>query len=223
MTWATKYEARLQAAGNTLGLQLDDAQKQALFDYLEQLQRWNRTYNLTALRDPEQMLVQHVFDSLSVVQPLKDRLYKYTDTPAIVDVGSGAGLPGVVLAIMYPQATVHCVDTVEKKATFVRYVAGKLRLSNLHAHHARIESLPSFEADVVVSRAFSSLVDFVTLAGKHIRPEGVMLAMKGHEPVEEIAELHGATSWRVGQIDPLQVPELDAQRCLLWLTEQGTV
>lgn len=221
MTQSNIFTPRLQAAATALGLTLDQAQETALLSYIEQLQRWNKSYNLTAVRDPEQMLIQHLFDSLSIVYPLRKILYKNTASPVIVDVGSGGGLPGVVLAIMFPDASIHCVDTVEKKATFIRYVAGVLRLSNLNAHHARIEQLPPFEADVVVSRAFASLADFASLAGRHVAVTGQMLAMKGREPVEEIEELSNTTSWRVKGIDTLQVPELDAQRCLVWLTEQG--
>lgn len=221
MTATNHFASRLRAAATDLGLELNAGQEQALLTYLEQLQRWNRSYNLTAVRDPEQMLVQHVFDSLSIIPSINKELYKNTVNKVMVDVGSGAGLPGVVLAIMCPDATVHCVDTVEKKATFIRYVAGVLRLSNLQAHHARVEKLPAFEADLVVSRAFSSLVDFVTLAGRHVSAQGRMLAMKGREPTEEIEELSSKTSWRVAHIEPLQVPDLDAQRCLVWLTEQG--
>ena len=216
------FRPRLQAAATALGLDIDITQENALLAYLDQLQRWNRTYNLTAVREPERMLVQHLFDSMAVVNPLIQILYKNTVNPTIVDVGSGAGLPGVVLSVMCPNATVHCVDTVEKKATFVRHVAGVLKLPGLHAHHARIEELPAFEANVVISRAFASLVDFAGLSGRHVGPAGHLIAMKGKEPVEEIVELHETTAWRVNRIEPLHVPELDAQRCLVWLTEQGS-
>lgn len=222
MTEIKNLAPRLRVAASALSLNLTDTQEHALLEYLRQLQRWNKSYNLTAVRDPQQMLVQHVIDSLAIVTPLKDSLYKNTvSNPVVVDVGSGAGLPGVVLAIVCPDITVHCVDTVEKKATFIRYVAGVLRLSNLHAHHARVEHLGPFEADIVVSRAFASLVDFVRLAGKHASATGHLLAMKGREPVEEIEEMVGTTPWRVDRVDPLEVPELDARRCLVWLSEQG--
>jgi len=217
------YGPRLQAAAAAMGLDISNHQEKALIDYLGHLQRWNRTYNLTALRDPEQMLIQHLFDSLAVVRPIIDLLDKHTVNPVIVDVGSGAGLPGVVLAIMNSGATLHCVDTVEKKATFIRYVAGALRLANLHAHHARIETLPSFGADIVVSRAFASLSDFVELAASHVHAQGWMLAMKGQEPKDEIAALHRDTIWRATRVVSLQVPELDARRCLVWMTQEGTV
>lgn len=221
MTQPNPFLPRLQAAATALGLELTQTQETALLSYIDQLQRWNKSYNLTAMRDPEQMLIQHLFDSLSIVLPLNNILYKYTVNPVIVDVGSGAGLPGVVLAILFPDAHIHCVDTVEKKATFIRYVAGVLRLPNLNAHHARIEQLPPFGADIVVSRAFASLEDFAKLSGIHVAATGHLLAMKGREPIEEIEQLSNTTSWRVKGIDTLQVPELDAQRCLVWLTEQG--
>lgn len=223
MTLSAQYGARLKSAAASLGLEISEGQQTLLLDYLAQLQRWNRSYNLTAIRDVEQMLIQHIFDSLAVVKPIQEILYKNTVKGTIVDVGSGAGLPGTVIATLCPETAVHCVDTVEKKATFIRYVAGILRLSNLHAHHARIESLPPFEADIVISRAFASLLDFATLAGRHVREGGYLLAMKGREPADEIAELQGKTSWRVARLEPLEVPELEARRCLVWLTDQGAL
>src|SRR5690606_15724272 len=109
------------------------------------------------------------------------------------DVGSGAGLPGVVLAIMRPEWQVHCVDAVEKKMAFVRQVSGVLRLRNLQAHHQRVESMPPFQANIVVSRAFASLADFATLAGRHVAAEGHLVAMKGRDPEEEAEDLRQNT------------------------------
>jgi 16S rRNA (guanine527-N7)-methyltransferase len=190
---------------------------------MAQLQRWNKTYNLTALRDPEQMLVQHLFDSLAALPPLANILYKNTVFDAkIVDVGSGAGLPGVVLAALKPAWHVSCVDAVEKKTAFVRQMSGVLALPNLKAVHARVETLAPLDADVVVSRAFASLADFATLAGAHVGARGHLVAMKGREPTEEIETLHQQTPWRVDHIQPLVVPELNAQRCLVWMSRQGT-
>jgi len=216
-------ESRLADAARALGIALLPQQSQALLAYVAQMQRWNRTYNLTAIRDPEQMLVQHVFDSLSIVKPLRQALAG-DNVPAgatIVDVGSGGGLPGVVLAVMEPAWQVHCVDAVEKKTAFVRQMAGALRLSNLHAVHARVETLAPFNAQVVVSRAFASLKDFASLAGVHVAPDGWLLAMKGREPDDEILALESHTPWRVARIDRLDVPELDAQRCVVWMSRQG--
>lgn len=214
------YLQRLDRAATALGLDLTSEQSAALLSYLEQLQRWNRTYNLTALRDPDEMLVQHVFDSLSVVKPLRDRLNSPDSPKRIVDVGSGGGLPGIVLAITNPLWHIHCVDAVEKKTAFIRQMIGALNLPNLHAHHGRIEALPLFDADVVISRAFASLLDFSELAGVHVGDEGRLAAMKGRDPVEEIEALHTAAAWRVEQTLMLQVPELNAQRCLLWISRQ---
>lgn len=217
------FPGRLDAAASALGVTISETQTQALLAYIAQMQRWNRTYNLTAVRDAGQMLVQHVFDSLSVLKPLQHALGSATVsvTPTIVDVGSGGGLPGVVLAAMMPSWQVHCVDAVEKKMAFVRQMSGVLRLPNLHAVHARIESLPLFNADVVVSRAFASLRDFAVLGGPHVAQHGRLLAMKGREPTEEIEALKQETDWRVEKIESLAVPELDAQRCLVWMSRQG--
>ncbi|HWK71862.1 MAG TPA: 16S rRNA (guanine(527)-N(7))-methyltransferase RsmG [Burkholderiaceae bacterium] len=207
-----------------LGLDMASGQRDSLLAYLDQLQRWNRTYNLTALRDPEQMLIQHVFDSLAVLPHVVDILYKNTvENALIVDVGSGAGLPGVVMAIMQPGWSLRCVDAVEKKMAFVRQVSGALRLPNLQAVHQRVETIAPYQADVVVSRAFASLSDFASLAGRHVAPKGHLLAMKGRQPSEEIDALQRQTDWRVSHIQPLSVPELNAQRCLVWMTHQGAL
>lgn len=216
----SKHMERLRRAAGQLELQLDDQQFAALLSYLDQLQRWNRTYNLTALRDPDEMLVQHVFDSLSVVRPLQDRLGHSGKATRVLDVGSGGGLPGVVLAIANPQWNVCCIDAVEKKTAFVRQMVGALNLPNLSARHGRVESLAPMEADAVISRAFASLLDFSNLAGRHVGQEGWLVAMKGREPLEEIESLHNAAAWHVVQIQTLSVPELDAQRCLLWISRQ---
>jgi 16S rRNA (guanine527-N7)-methyltransferase len=219
----SNFKERLDAAAQRLGLALTAGQNEALLTYLAQLQRWNRTYNLTALRDPEQMLVQHVFDSLTMVEPVKEIAARSATPLRIVDVGSGAGLPGVVLAIMNPDWHVYCIDAVEKKMAFVRQVASILGLKNLEAVHARVEQLPLYQADIVTSRAFSSLLDFATLAGRHVAACGVMLAMKGRQPDEEVLALAQQDEWVVERTDTLQVPELDAQRCLVRLVRQGSL
>lgn len=181
--------------------------------YLDLLARWNRVYNLTALRDPALMRSHHLADSESIVAPLERHA---SGRPLkIVDVGSGGGLPGVVLAIHHPDWDVICVDAVAKKAGFVRQVALELSLPNLHAEHARIEQLPPVGADVVTSRAFASLPDFCTWTRHHLGPQGVWLAMKGRVPSDEIAALPPEVE--VFHVEPLQVPGLDAERCAIWL------
>lgn len=223
MTELAIYRPHLQSALDNLNISLAPEQQDKLLLYVKQLERWNRTYNLTAIRDVEQMLVQHVFDSLSVLPVVQQILDKNTVTEsAIVDVGSGGGLPGIVLAIAGPW-TVHCVDSVEKKMAFVRQMSGVLDLPNLQAHHARVEQIEPFNADIVISRAFSSLVDFARLAGNHVKKGGYLLAMKGRIPDEEIVALEAETPWQVDSIETLSVPELDAHRCVLRLSREGSV
>lgn len=216
------FERRTLKASQALGLDLNVEQINTLLLYLQQLGRWNKTYNLTALRDPELMLIQHIFDSLAVV-PAVQTIAKNTKPEEfkIVDVGSGGGLPGVVLAVAGFTWNVHCVDAVEKKMAFVRQMSAVLKLKNLHAHHIRIEQAESFEADLIISRAFASLVDFVNLTEKHLASTGKIVAMKAKHPTEEIATLEAETDWRVSSIEELIVPELSAERCLVYLEKVG--
>jgi len=211
------FHARLMSAAQAMGLSLDETQCARLLDFLAQMQRWNKTYNLTALRDPEQMLIQHVFDSLSVVAPFA-RALAAVPNPLLIDVGSGGGLPGVVLAIARPDWQICCVDAVEKKTAFIRQVTGVLGLANLRACHARIETLAPMAGNLIVSRAFASLVDFVTLSGRHAASGASLVAMKGRDPKGEIQALPADGYWRVQNVQTLTVPELDAQRCLVWMT-----
>jgi len=196
-----------------LGLDLTPASAQRLFDYLERLQRWNATYNLTAVRDPAQMRSQHLLDCLAAVAPL--RRFLAGRSARLLDVGSGGGLPGVVLALLEPAWDVSCVDAVGKKAAFVRQVAGELALPNLHALHARVEALAGPPFDVITSRAFASLPDFVRLTRPLLAPGGVWMAMKGRRPDDELATLPADID--VFHVEPLAVPGLGADRCLIWM------
>lgn len=212
---------RLEHVIASYGLDISALKKKQLLEYLEQLNKWNKTYNLTAIRDQEQALVQHLFDSLSVIKPLQLYLKSRDITqPFIMDVGSGGGLPGVILAITLPDAQVKCVDAVEKKIAFITHVASVLQLGNLKALHTRVEELPEAEMDIVISRAFASLKDFANLSGKHVSINGELVAMKGKQPLTEISELDG-TDWVVNHIETLTVPELDAERCLVWMQRKG--
>lgn len=200
----------------TLGLTLTDGQLQQLMDYLALLQKWNRVYNLTAVRDPPQMLRQHLLDSLAVVRPLRQML-RQRSAPSearLLDVGSGGGLPGVVLAITCPELQIGCVDAVSKKAAFVRQVAVELGLRNLTGLHARVETLTG-SFDVVCSRAFAALPDFVRWTAPLLAPRGCWMAMKGQHPVEEIAALPATAS--VFHVEQLAVPGLEARRCIMWM------
>lgn len=201
-------------AAEELRLEIRSDQVDKLFQYLSLLQRWNRVYNLTSVREPAQMLTSHLADCLALVTPL--RLYLGERTAArLLDVGSGAGLPGVVIAAMNQEISVTCVDAVGKKAAFVRQVAGELGLDNLAAEHARIESLVAAPFELITSRAFASLHDFVRLTRGHLAPGGVWLAMKGKAPQAEIASLPGDID--VFHVEQLMVPGLDAERCLVWM------
>jgi 16S rRNA (guanine527-N7)-methyltransferase len=201
-----------------LVLELDDAQVQRLLDYLFLIKKWTKVYNLTAVRDPVEMLTHHLLDSLAAIGPLQQRLQANglvsPKAVRLLDVGSGAGLPGIVIAICCPGITVHCVDTVGKKAAFIQQVAASLKLPNLRGVHARVESLAD-PYDVVSSRAFASLVDFTTWSVGALAEQGVWMAMKGKNPVEEIAALPAGVE--VFHVEQLVVPGLDAERCLVWM------
>ena len=204
----------LLSAAARLGLPLEAAAADRLVAYLALLQRWNKVYNLSALRDPAEMLTHHLLDCLAVVPALQR--HAQGRPLRILDVGSGGGLPGVVLAIMQPEWSVTCVDAVAKKASFVRQVAGDLSLPNLRAVHARVEDMPATARfDVVVSRAFASLADFTSWSCNRLAPAGVWLAMKGRTPEDEVAAL--SCDVVMFHVEQLQVPGLDAQRCLVWL------
>ena len=213
---------QLQAAAASLGLALDDAVIDRLMAYLQLLHRWNRVYNLTSLRNPDEMLSHHLADCLAVVPALRRATASLPRQHAdgqlrLLDVGSGGGLPGVVLAIVEPGWQVSCVDTVAKKATFIRQVAAELRLPNLQSLQARVETLAADAGgfDLITSRAFASLGDFVALSRGALAPQGIWMAMKGKPPSDEQAALPADV--QVFHVEQLQVPGLDAQRCLVWL------
>jgi 16S rRNA (guanine527-N7)-methyltransferase len=259
------FSERLRLGLQDLGLLVDDERQAQLLAYMDLIAKWTKVYNLTALRDADEMLTHHLLDSLAVVSPLRRELAKLAkledfalsvygvpsaaslDSSAVVpvpvavpvagvagdgaadcstakikatptfhllDVGAGAGLPGAVIAITCPDVQVTCVDTVAKKAAFVQQVAATLRLPNLKGLHARVESL-SQPYDVVCSRAFASLLDFTTWSKSALAPHGVWMAMKGKYPEQEMLAL--PESVQVFHVEQLQVPGLDADRCIVWL------
>jgi 16S rRNA (guanine527-N7)-methyltransferase len=186
-----------------------------LLAYLDLLSKWNRTYNLTAIRDPDAMVTQHLIDSL-VILPILGQLVLATRRQfRLADVGSGAGLPGIPLAIACPQWGVSLIETVEKKSAFQRQVKLELNLANLAVINARVEQVPPAGFDAVVSRAFADLGDFVNLAGHLVADDGRLFAMKGMFPDKEIAALPHA--WVVESSNEINVPGLDAQRHLIVL------
>jgi 16S rRNA (guanine527-N7)-methyltransferase len=210
--------AELRQGAHALALDLDERQLALLLDYLALIQKWNQVYNLTAVRDPAEMLTHHLLDSLAVIGPLRRQLQAraLADGKGIklLDVGAGAGLPGVVIAICCPDIAVTCVDTVAKKAAFIQQVAVALKLPNLRGLHSRVESLTD-GFDVISSRAFASLVDFTHWSRAALAPTGVWLAMKGKHPADELAQL--PPSVELFHVEQLAVPGLGAERCIVWM------
>lgn len=205
-------ESALAHSAAELGVELNDQASSRLIAYLQLLQRWNATYNLTSVRDPDQMLSHHLVDCLAVIRPMDEQLR--VPAARVLDVGSGGGLPGVVLAIVRPRLVVTCVDTVGKKAAFIRQVGAELGLANLRAVHQRVEAM-SGEFDLVTSRAFASLAQFCSLTRNQLASQGLWMAMKGKRPDDEIAQLPADVD--VFHVEQLPVPGLVAQRCLVWM------
>ncbi|MBF1163662.1 MAG: 16S rRNA (guanine(527)-N(7))-methyltransferase RsmG [Dechloromonas agitata] len=197
---------RLAAGLTRLGIELTTEQNEKLLAFRDLLLKWNKTYNLTALRDPEQAISHHLLDSLAILP--------HVGNGPLLDVGSGGGLPGIPLAIARPELSVSMVDTVQKKATFLQQAAIQLGLKNVTVHHARVEQLAGHYAQIS-SRAFAEIGLFTSLTRHLLAPGGRWLAMKGIRPDDEIATLPADIV--VDQIIPLHVPGLDAERHLIIL------
>lgn len=213
---ANVFEPPLRQGVAALGLTLSDTQIAQLLGYHTLIQKWNKVYNLTAIRDPVEMLTHHLLDSLAIVAPLM----RQTSSASVnmLDVGAGAGLPGVVVAICCPKVSVTCVDAVAKKMAFVQQVATELKLPNLKALHARVETLTQ-KYDLITSRAFATLLDFVTGSRAALKSDtGVWLAMKAKDTSAEVAELPSDVN--VFHVEQLIVPGLDAERCIVWMRFQ---
>ena len=210
----------LTAGALALGLHLTQHQLTQLLDYLALLGKWSKVYNLTAVRDARHMLTLHLLDSLSLVAPVQRHLaHRGLAGARVLDVGAGAGLPGVVLAVCCPELQLTCVDSVAKKAAFVTQVAAALQLPRLRAVHARVEQVAgTFE--VVTARAFASLPDLIACSDRALADDGVWVAMKGKVPAAELAAVPATV--RVFHVEHLQVPELDAQRCLVWMERRAS-
>jgi 16S rRNA (guanine527-N7)-methyltransferase len=212
------FRHQLDTAAVALGITLSARQADQLLGYLASLQRWNSVYNLTSVREPNQMLRLHLLDCLALINPLRRQL-GMQDACRLLDVGSGAGLPGAVIAIADPSISVTCVDAVGKKAAFVQQVAAELSLPNLTSIHSRIEDLKAAPYPLITSRAFASLADFVRLTRPNLAPGGTWLAMKGKLPRDEMLQL--PTDIEVFHVEPLVVPGLGAKRCLVWMQCKG--
>jgi len=191
-----------------LGFTLPAGAQQRLLEYLALLQKWNRVYNLTAVREAPRMVSHHLFDSLAAAP--------HVGAATILDVGSGAGLPGIPLALALPDSRVTLLESSHKKAAFLKQAAMELNLRNVEVVCERVEAWqPPADFEVVISRAFSDLAEFVSLAGRHAAAGGRLVAMKGVHPYEEIEQL--PQGWQLQQVIPLTVPGLRAQRHLVTL------
>lgn len=200
-----KLQPQLQQALSELKLQLSDEQQLQLLYYLQQLLFWNKAYNLTAIKDDQQALIKHIFDSLSIVP--------FLPAGDLLDIGTGAGLPAVIVAICQPQRAVTALDSNQKKIRFIKQVASELGLKNLTTVASRIEAHEG-TYQVITSRAFASLVDFVTHSQSKLADNGIICAMKGVEPVDEIQALQN--DWQINT-QVLTVPELYESRHLIYL------
>jgi 16S rRNA (guanine527-N7)-methyltransferase len=200
-------QARLAAGATALGLALPAEGCERLLRYLALIQKWNRVYNLTAIRDRERMLTHHLLDSLAVVPHLQGG--------SVLDVGTGAGLPGIPLALANPSWRVTLLESNHKKCAFLQQALGELRIENASVACARVEQFkPSRRYDVVISRAFSELPEYLRLAGGHCAPGGVIAAMKGIYPFEELRDI--PAPYVLGRVVPVTVPLLnDAERHLV--------
>lgn len=192
-----------------LGLSINATQLNQLLDYLALLQKWNKVYNLTAVRDPQQMISQHLLDSLAAVPA-------FAAASKVLDVGAGGGLPGMVLAIARPDLSVAMIDTVHKKTAFLTQVKAELGLSNVTVYTGRVEQLQVAEKfDVITSRAFAELADFVNWSGHLLAEGGQFIALKGIDP--ELEKQNLTSGWQVKQVQALRVPQLDAARHLIFI------
>lgn len=210
-TWGTRSEIR--AAAELAPLSLSDRQADQLVTYVDLLERWNATYNLTAIREPRRIVTHHLADCFAAVAPLR-REARELPSPSVLDVGSGAGLPGIIFGVMNPQWRVTCIDSVGKKAAFIRQAAADLGLTQVEALHARVESTDRTH-DIIVARAFSSVANLISTTEHALAGGGFWLAMKGRRPNDELEALDPSKwTFHVEQID---VPSISAERCLVWI------
>jgi len=210
---AVSIANRILTGTSQLGFKLTDLQHKKLADYIRLLEKWNRIYNLTAITKPEQMVSHHLLDSLAVGH------YLSKDQASVLDVGSGAGLPGIPLSILYPEKNFTLLDSNGKKTRFIKQATIELDLPNCDTVNQRLANFqPEKRFDVVISRAFSSIVDFINGAQHTLKPLGKFYAMKGLFPTEELKLLPPNTTLIMQQ--ELRVPYLDEQRHLLILTTE---
>jgi 16S rRNA (guanine527-N7)-methyltransferase len=209
----------LRLGATELGLELSGATLQRLIDYVALLVKWNAVYNLTAVRDPGDILVQHLLDVLAVIPSI--RRHHSIDRASVADIGSGAGIPGIPLAIIHPGAQVLLVDPVGKKSAFQRQACAELALTNVEVCNGRAEALTR-PTDLVICRAFASLADFVKATAGLVGPDTLLVAMKGQRAECERERAALPADYAV-TIEPVQVPFLAAQRHLVLIRRSSGI
>jgi 16S rRNA (guanine527-N7)-methyltransferase len=208
-TLSTQCQTILAQGCQQLGITLTEQQQSLLLAYTEQLMKWNKAYNLTAIRQPEEMLKLHILDSLSVVQPVLEKQPKH-----LIDVGTGPGLPGMVLAIMLPEVNIDLLDTNGKKTRFLTHCKHLFKLDNVTVLNKRVEQhQPPQPYDLVISRAFASISDMLTGCEQLVAEGGIFTPMKGQYPEDELAAM--PTGFEVVDSQALDVPFVDAERHIL--------
>ena len=219
----TRVRQLLTDGLSDMNLSTSEHERSQLIAYLGLMAKWNHVYNLSAIRELDKMVSHHLLDSLVIVQTFRDWLTNIKQ-PSVLDVGTGGGLPGVVLAIMNPTWHITLIDPVHKKTAFLTQVKAQLALTNLTVITGKVEDLPANSTyDLITSRAFASVVDFVRLSENVLKTDGVFGAMKGVIPADELAELEQfAPSTWAHEIIELAVPQLDAQRHLIKLWQHET-
>lgn len=211
-------ESLLRSGIAALRIPLDDGVVNSLLRYIDLLIKWNQTYNLTAIRTSNDIVTHHILDSLAIVSPLRQLTSK--TQLRLLDVGSGAGLPGTIIAMACPEWQVTCIDAVQKKIRFLQHVIGTLGLVNLSAHHGRIEQVAE-PFDVITARAFATLAQFTAQSRRALAPGGMWCAMKGKYPEVEVKALD--PNVQLFHVEQLKVPGLDADRCLICMRPAATL
>jgi 16S rRNA (guanine527-N7)-methyltransferase len=215
MTPKLSYSQILEQGLQELGITLSTSAQQQLVTYVELLAKWSKVYNLTTVREPAEIITHHILDSLAVVPYLKN-------VTTVLDVGTGAGLPGIPLAIARPDISFKLLDSQQKKINFVQHVITSMQLANVSALWSRVESLSGdYMPDMVISRAFASLSDFVTLIANVCDSSTQIVAMKGRKEQVDSEQEQLPGMFKVTRIQELYVPGLSAERCLVFLTKQG--
>jgi len=215
----SRMDGQLAALAPKLGLALTATERERLLAYLALIQRWTKVYNLTAVRNTGEMFTHHLLDCLAVVLPMRRGAGEAGQGALrLLDVGSGAGLPGVILALLNPAWQVTCVDAVAKKAAFIRQAAAELGIPNLQGVHGRVEAPGTFKKpvfDLITSRAFASILDFTTLTRPLLADRGQWAAMKANLSAEERDQIPSNVD--MFHVEQLDVPELNEKRSLVWL------